>query len=81
MASDLAADLRAAVKNGFLYVSLTKLWDGPLWECSYRTTDSTATYSAQDADPAEALSKALRSGTRETRKLAPPRRREADDLA
>ena len=93
MASDLEADLRAAERNGFLTFSLVKLWDRPLWECNYRTTDSHQVFDERDADIVEALRKALRKGTADSRKkskttkaaaaeeVPKPRRRDAEDLA
>jgi len=81
--SELETDLRAAVRNGFLHFSLTKLWDGPDWECSYRTVSTTAVQNVVAKDPVEALSKALRSGTRAEKAIVAekPRRRDAEDLA
>lgn len=79
MASDLEADIRAAVKNGFLYASLGKSPSTGLWDCHYKITTTATTHFTSDSDPVEAFRKALRAGTRES-KTAPPRKREMDDL-
>lgn len=83
--SDLETDLKLAVKNGFLDFRLWRVWDGSKWTCDYRTTDSTTLFKAEDADPAEALRKALRSGTRESKTVQrdkpQPIKRRVDDLA
>ncbi len=84
MASDLEADIRAAVKNGFLHMSLMKSWDSEKWSCGYKTTESVTTHYVEDLDPVEALRQALRAGTRESKNLAkaaPRRARDLEDLA
>lgn len=80
MASNLEADIRAAVKNGFLYVSLGKSPSTGLWDCHYKITNTSTTHFTSDTDPVEAFRKALRSGAREVKAAPPPRKREMDDL-
>lgn len=79
MAVDLESDLRSAVRNGFLHVSLMREWSGE-WRCQYRVTDTTEVFATSDADPVEALRKALRRGTSAVKKIA-PKRRDVGDLA
>jgi hypothetical protein len=83
--SDLETDLKLAVKNGFLDFHLWREWDGSKWNCEYRTTDSTTLFKADDVDPTEALKKALRNGTRDSkgqqRDKPPAIKRRVDDLA
>ena len=83
MAVDLETELRSAVKNGFLHFSLSRVWKGDVWECSYKVTDTVTTHYVRDPDPVEALRKALRSGTREVKALPPKRetKRQIEDLA
>lgn len=90
--ADLESDLRSAINNGFLHVTLMKRWTGAEWECGYRTTGTTAAIYVQDKDPVEAMRKALRAGTRAEKEQPTPvnktipvasvkPRRDVDDLA
>lgn len=80
--SDLETELRTAVKNGFLNLSLHRTWDGKMWLCDYRTTESTNYQSVGDVNPVEAVRKALRGGTRDAKEVARKRpQRIVEDLA
>lgn len=76
----LEDDLRGAVRNGFLHLSLGQLMDGSGWQCTYRTTGTTAVQEVTDRDPVDAMGKALRGGTR-VEKAQKPVRRNVEDLA
>lgn len=78
--ADLESEIRHAVKNGFLGANLFREWDGAKWTCTYRTTESTTVHEVSDADPIEALRKALRSGVRESKSLTKPKPRTSRDL-
>jgi len=67
--SDLESELRHAIKNGFLHLSLSKAWKGPNWDAGYRTTDSHNTHYASDPDPVAAIRKAMRHGVAESKRI------------
>lgn len=84
MSGDLERELRAAIKNGFLFLSMAKDFQKEEWIVNYRTTDSLQYQSVRDADPADAMMKALRAGTRDSKaqlKDKPtPARRDMEDF-
>lgn len=80
MSEPLDAELRTAVKNGFLYLSLSKDWGSENWTAVYRTTGTSETQQVSGPDAVETMRKALRAGTR-SEKAAKPPRRQIDDLA
>lgn len=82
MTSDLEREVRAAVKNGFLVMSMSKDWKQEIWHVDYRTTDSLQYQRVSDADPVTAMLKALRAGTRESKAQlkAAPKRRDMEDF-
>lgn len=84
MSIDLERELRSAIKNGFLFLSMAKDWQKDEWIVNYRTTDSLQYQSVRDGDPVSAMSKALRAGTRDSKEQMKdkpaPRRRDTEDL-
>ena len=68
MATDLEAELKSAVRNGFLHLNLSRSWNGKVWITTYRTTESTTIHEVTDPDPVESMKKALRAGGREAKK-------------
>lgn len=82
--SDLEREFRSAVKNGFLFMTLSKAWEKEEWHVDYRTTDSMKYQRVTSADPVDAMMKALRAGTRESKEQLKnkqtPARRDMEDL-
>jgi len=81
----LEDDLKSAVRNGLLTLSLSKDWEGPNWRCEFRNVRTLKVETALDSDPAEAMRQALRGGVRALKKDDPkPARvsvnRREDDL-
>lgn len=68
--SDLGAELRHAIKNGLLHMSLHCNWKG-IWMAAYRNTDNNLVQYVEDADPEKALLKAIRAGVRDTKRKEP----------
>jgi hypothetical protein len=85
VASELEDELRIAIKNGFLHLNLSLNWKGDKWQVGYRTTEVVTPTLAEDPDPVEAIKKALRAGTRDSKSVLSARKmkptRELDDLA
>lgn len=93
MSDQLAAELRRAIKNGLLHVSLHRRWDGKVWCAGYRNTDNSNVQYKEDPDPEKALITAMRAGIRDVKEHAPrmepkgkppakpARRRDIEDLA
>lgn len=82
MSGDLEREVRTAVKNGFLFMSMNKDWTRELWHVDYRTTDSLQYQRVSDSDPVNAMLKALRAGTRDSKaqQKNTPKRRDVEDL-
>lgn len=80
MTDALADELRRAIKNGLLHLSLSRKWDGTVWCVSYKNAENTSVQHREDLDPEKALIAAMRAGVRDT-KPDRPRRRDVEDLA
>ncbi len=73
--SDLGGEIRRAVNNGLLHLSLHQRWDGKVWMAGYRNTDNHNVQYAEDPDWEKALLKAIRAGVRDVKrqpKTEPP---------
>ena len=70
--SDFESELRHAIKNGLLHLSLNKCWKGDDWEAGYRNTDNSLVDRVVHRDPVEALKAACRAGVRSAKKTAAP---------
>lgn len=87
MSDQLATELRRAIKNGLLHISLHRRWDGKVWCAGYRNTDNSNVQYKEDPDPEKALLAAIRAGIRDVKESAhrapakPTRRRDIEDLA
>ncbi|MEL4071723.1 hypothetical protein WKW50_16380 [Ochrobactrum sp. GPK 3] len=90
MTDQLATELRRAVKNGLLHISLHRRWDGKVWCAGYRNTDNSNVQYIEDADHEKALLAALRAGIRDVKNHSPrlepkaavaaPKRRRTEDF-
>lgn len=74
MSDPLATELRRAVRNGLLHISLHRRWDGKVWQAGYRNTDNSNVQYKEDPDPEKALLAAIRAGVRDA--SPPPKRTE-----
>lgn len=58
---DLEERIRTAIKSGnLLHLSLSRKWDGTVWQCGYRNGDTSNVSYVEDEDPITALEKAMR---------------------
>lgn len=53
--------IRAAVKSGnLLHLSISRKWDGSVWQAGYRNADNCNVQYVEDEDPIVAMEKAIR---------------------
>lgn len=72
MSDALEAEIRKAVRNGFLSLTLNKDWEGDKWHVTYRNTDTHNVQSFKGVDPVDTLKLALRAGYRDVKAAPPP---------
>jgi len=87
MSDALEAEIRKAVRNGFLSLTLNKDWEGDKWHVTYRNTDTHNVQSFKGVDPVDTMKLALRAGYRDVKAapspqpaVLPAKRRRGADL-